>query len=184
MSTTLDTRVSVATRVFDAGNTNLSAPEVRHAVAAEITDGKTPEDILGDVRALVVEAMANRGDKTDAQSVDKKFLTNGFQRPVWLGALIAQGIDSDIVSAFTQIPWGEIKAQVGKDNAVDVLSSRAAEVAEEAKAKREANAAAKASLAETAPAFESSLKAILGKDISDVEKSQLRAIQALISASI
>lgn len=184
MSTTLDTRVSVATRVFDAGNTNLSAPEVRHAVAAAIRNGETTESILADVRAQVVTAMQNRGDKTDAVTVDKKFLTNGFQRPVYLGALIADGIDADIVSAFTQVPWAEIKEQVGKADAVEVLSSRAAQVAMEADERRKALAAAKASLAETAPAFESSLKAILGKDISDVDKSQLKVVQALISAII
>jgi hypothetical protein len=184
MSTTLETRNSVATRVFDAGNTNLSAPEVRHAVAAAITGGETTESILADVRAQVVEAMANRGDKTDTQSVDKKFLSNGFQRPVYLGALIAQGIDADIVSAFTQVPWAEIRAAVGTTDAVEVLSSRAAQVAMEADERRKALAAAKASLAETTPAFKSSLEAILGKELSDVDKSQLKVVQALISAII
>ena len=184
MSTTLETRNSVATRVFDAGNTNLSAPEVRHAVAAAITGGETTESILDDVRAQVVEAMANRGDKTDTQSVDKKFFSNGFQRPVYLGALIAQGIDSDIVSAFTQVPWIEIREAVGTTDAVEVLSSRAAQVAMEADERRKALAAAKASLAETTPAFKSSLEAILGKELSDVDKAQLKVVQALISAII
>jgi len=184
MSTMTETRVSVATRVFDAGNTNLSAPEVRIAVAQAIKGGFTTDEILADVRSQVVEAMVNRGDKTDAQSVDKKFLTNGFQRPVYLGALIADGVDADIVSAFTQVPWAEIKEQVGNPDAVEVLSSRAAQIALEADERRKANAAAKASLAETAPAFESSLKAILGKDLSDVEVSQLKVVQALISAII
>jgi hypothetical protein len=184
MSTMTDTRVSVATRVFDAGNANLSAPEVRRAVADAIMGGDTPDSILSDVRVQVVEAMTNRGDKTDVESVDKKFLTNGFQRPVYLGALIAQGIDADVVAAFTSIHWEEIKAQLGKADAAEVLASRAAEVALAKKNASEALKASKASLGETSPAFKSSLEAILGQEISDVEKSQLKVIQALISAII
>jgi hypothetical protein len=180
MTQTLDT---VSQGVFVAGNANLAAPEVRRNVADFIINGGSVDEILTSTRQLVVNAMTNRGDSADTESVDKKFLTNGYQRPIYLGALIATGVDAEIAAAFTKVDWTDIKPLVGNPDAVDILSAKAAAANEKAKALKAAKEAAAASLASTTPAFKSALEKSLGADMDQEAKNLLFPIYLLLKGS-
>lgn len=176
---------SVSQSVFVAGNANLAAPEVRRSVASFIYDGGSIDDLLTLTRGKVIAAMANRGDKTDAESVDKKFLTNGYQRPIYLGALIAKGIEAEVVAAFTSVNWEDIKSclSMSVDEAKDVLASKAAAIALKKEADKAAKAEAQASLASTAPAFKASVEAVLGQEMTQEAKNLLLPIFTLLKGT-
>jgi len=180
MTNTLDL---VSNSVFVAGNANLAAPEVRRNVADFIINGGSVDELLASTRLLVVDAMTNRGDKTDTESVDKKFLTNGYQRPIYLGALIASGVDAEIAAAFTKVDWTDIKPLIGNPDAVDILSAKASAVAEKAAALKAAKEAAAASLASTTPAFKAALESSLGAEMDQEAKNLLFPIYLLLKGS-
>jgi len=182
MSTTLVEAPSitdVARDVFVAGNANLSAPEVRAAVARLIKSGISVEELRGEVREQVVKALTNRGDKTDAESVDKKFMTNGYQRPILLGALIAQGVDPVIVATFTSVGWADIESALATSNPVEILSEKAELIATQKEADKQARKNAAAAVQTTAPAFLNSL-INLDEVNEDADRKVLSTIYALL----
>ena len=129
---------------------------------------------------MLFRSLSNRGDKTDSESVDKKFLTNGYQRPILLGALIASGVDSTIAASFTSVGWEDIEAALNEPNAVEILTEKANLIAIKKEADKEARKTAAISLQTTAPAFMTSLMNVISDDIAVADQKTLASIYALL----
>jgi hypothetical protein len=170
---------------FFAGRKDLAGPEVRRNYAARFNAGDTIESLRVLLRERVVAAMASEGQSTSAESVDKVFNTNGYQRPLVLGYAISLGISPEIAASLTNLDYKVIEAELSTpiieaESNLIYLSSVAAETAD---TKRQAREAAKVAVENTGNTFKDSLVARFAtgsKDLSTTEYAVLVQVKALL----
>ncbi len=185
MTTTVST--DVLTTACDAGfyngNATYSKPAVRESWKQVFASGVSLTDAIEAFRNRVSQGIAET-KPSDLDKVEQKFLSNGYQRSLYLGYAMSKGITAETASLAAKfVDWSDLKETV--ETSADLATSidLLIELGEaKAEARKDAKELAAVDIVLQTPAYLDVLTANIGKDLSGQARAELFKAQAVINS--
>ena len=169
---------------FFNGNQKYSKPSVRQAWCDAFKSGVSLDEALDSFRTRVHRGIAET-EPADLDKVEAKFLSNGYQRSLYLGLAMSRGIDAGTAALAAKfVDWEDVKSTLETTNDAD-LDDQFEKLILEGEAKADARSAARDAAAidivKQAPSFADVLVANVGKSLVTAERAELVKVQALLT---
>ena len=183
MTTITTTALSVACDSgFNAGNPNFAKPSVRLDWKAAFESGVSITDASDAFKTRVAEGIA-RTEPALLDTIEKKFLSAGYQRGFYLGYAMFRGITDGTAAVAASLPitWEDI-AEASQADDVQAAFDAIIEIGHAKKAENKAaKDAAKVDLVTQAGPFVAALATNAGKVLTDAERTALINTRSLIN---
>lgn len=185
MTTTVstDTLTVACDAGFFNGNAKYSKPAVRAAWAQAFNSGISLETAIASFQARVSQGIAET-HPSDLDKIEQKFLSNGYQRSLYLGYAMSKGITAETAALAAKfVDWEDVKQAVETSTDLATSLDLLIELGEaKAEAKAEAKELAAVDIILQTPAFLDVLTANIGKDLSGQARAELFKAQAVINS--
>lgn len=170
---------------FYNGNQLYSKPSVRQLWCDAFKAGISVNEALDMFRNRVHRGIAETKPE-DLDKIEAKFLSNGYQRSLYLGLAMSRGIDAGTASLAAKfVDWEDIKSALETTADLEALNFEIDNLIVDGEAKAEARSAARDAAAidivKQAPAFADVLVANVGTSLSSPERAELVKVQALLT---
>lgn len=169
---------------FYNGNQAYSKPSVRQAWCDAFKAGVSLDEALESFRTRVHRGIAETKPE-DLDKIEAKFLSNGYQRSLYLGLAMSRGIDAGTASLAAKfVSWEDIKSalETTADEALDdAFEALILEGEAKADARSAARDAAAIDIVKQAPVFADVLVANVDTSLNSAERAELVKVQALLT---
>lgn len=169
---------------FFNGNQAYSKPSVRQAWCDAFKSGVSLDTALDSFRARVHRGIAETKPE-DLDKIEVKFLSNGYQRSLYLGLAMSRGIDAGTASLAAKfVSWEDIQstlATTADESLDDAFDALITEGEAKAEARRNARDAAALDIVKQAPVFADVLVANVDTSLTSAERAELVKVQALLT---